>query len=359
VKDASTSTLLLIDRRKTITCLCYTLLFDTIIALFLTSVEFGGGFIHNFTFSQCIGISICSIMLAAIYFLKPAGPAMQLIVIMVAMTTGSIVGPLLGSMVAGFNPLTVLQKNPGHVIQTGFLGILFGSIITYIFISRERLAATKDLIQEERIKRLTVEKRMVDTDLRLLQAQIEPHFLFNTLSNVLSLLDTDPEKGKTMLMDLTHYLRTSLSKTREDVTSINHEMERIRNYLNIFKVRMGDRLRYHIHVPVEIKDIPFPPMLIQPLVENAIKHGLESKIEGGEISVRAEETGETIRLEVVDTGVGFLEGSSNGIGISNVKERLKSLYGDKGRLMLEENRPSGLKAIIEIPNGRTQSNNSR
>jgi sensor histidine kinase YesM len=152
-----------------------------------------------------------------------------------------------------------------------------------------------------------------------------------------------------MLVDLIHYLRTSLSKTRNKTTTIAQEMEMIRAYLNIFKIRMGDRLRYNIDIPDTIKDFPFPPMLIQPLVENAIRHGLEPKIEGGELSIRGKEKGDILQLEITDTGMGFNEDEDTGVGLSNVRERLQSLYGDKGHLILEENRSSGLKAIIEIP----------
>ena len=123
----------------------------------------------------------------------------------------------------------------------------------------------------------------------------------------------------------------------------------IQSYLNIFKVRMGDRLRYRLDIPDTIKGYPFPPMLIQPLVENAIRHGLEPKIEGGELFIRGEKKGDIIRLEIIDTGMGFHEVENTGVGLSNVRERLQSLYGAKGQLILEENRPSGLKAIIEVP----------
>jgi sensor histidine kinase YesM len=239
------------------------------------------------------------------------------------------------------------------------LGLLFGSIISYFFVSRDTISATKALVQEERIKRLTSEKKAVESNLKLLQAQIEPHFLFNTLSNILSLLETDLEKGKCMLEDLIHYLRTSLSKTREDTTTIGQEIEMIRAYMNIFKVRMGDRLRYKMDIPDNLKNLPFSPMLIQPLVENAIKHGLEPKIEGGEVSISGEKIGETLRLEIADTGVGFYEESALGTGLSNIRERLQSLYGENGRLILEENRPCGLKAIIEVPHARDQSHHRR
>ena len=340
----------IINRRKTLTYLFYTVVFNTIIAIFLTSVKFGDGLVKNFIFSQCIGISICSCILIGLYLVKPKRHLIELFVIITAMIVGSLIGALLGSIATGIHPSIFLQY--GFAIRPVILGLLFGSIISYFFSSRERISQTEILVQEERIKRLTSEKKAVESNLRLLQAQIEPHFLFNTLSNILSLLETDLDKGKCMLEDLIHYLRMALSKTRGDTTTIGQEMEMIRAYMNIFKVRMGERLRYKVDVPDKINDIPFPPMLIQPLVENAIKHGLEPKIEGGEVFIHGEENEEILRLEIADTGVGFYEDGNFGTGLSNIRERLISLYGDKGRLILEENRPCGLKAIIEVPRAR-------
>ena len=152
-----------------------------------------------------------------------------------------------------------------------------------------------------------------------------------------------------MLEDLMHYLRTTLSRTRDTVTTIGEELEIVESYLKIFKIRMGKRLNYHIAAPGTLKNTPFHPLLIQPLVENAIKHGLEPKISGGEIWINCSIDDTILRIEIADTGVGFFENSSPGIGIENIKERLRNLYGDKGCLILKENHPSGLKAIIEVP----------
>jgi len=334
-----------ITRGHVFRSLSYTVLFSTFIALVLTGIKFGGGFVENFIISQCIGISICSLVLTGLYLFKPANPLFMLVVVMVAIIIGTLVGWTLGSMATGFSVSLFDQR----FIPVIILGIMFGSIISYFFFSRERISQTEILVQEERIKRLAKEKEMAETNLRFLQAQIEPHFLFNTLSNILSLLDADLERGKSMLTDFIHYLRTALPKTRGETAIIGQEIEMIQSYLNIFKVRMGDRLRYRVEIPDQIKDIPFPPMLIQPLVENSIKHGLEPKIEGGELCIRGENKGDIIRLEIIDTGMGFNEGENTGVGLSNVRERLQSLYGDKGRLILEENRPFGVKAILEIP----------
>ena len=263
------------------------------------------------------------------------------------MLTGSFIGIFLGTMLSGLDPKIYFERY-GLFIQMVFFGLMFGAIISYFFMSRERLAASETRIQEERIKRLTSEKRMAESKLRLLQAQMEPHFLFNTLSNILSLLDSDPGRGKSMLVDLVRYLRTSLAKTREKTTTLGHEMEMIQAYLNIFKGRMGDRLHWHIDIPDAAKEIPFPPMLIQPIVENAIRHGLEPKIDGGEVSIKVEVEDHLVRVAVTDTGVGFDAADGSGLGLSNVKERLQSLYEEGARLILEENKPTGLKAVIEI-----------
>jgi LytS/YehU family sensor histidine kinase len=200
-----------------------------------------------------------------------------------------------------------------------------------------------------------MEKTVTEAKLRLLQAQIEPHFLFNTLSNILNLFDTDVDTGKSMQKDLIHYLESSLDKFRKDFTAIEDEIELVKAYLNIFKVRMGSRLKYAIHVPDDLKHILIPPMMIQPLVENAIKHGIEPKIEGGEINIAVEKIGNSLKICVSDTGNGPGDSSKPGIGLSNIRERLELLYGDKAHFMLNENSPTGLNAIIEVPYEKKQS----
>jgi sensor histidine kinase YesM len=328
-----------------------TMVFNTVIAVFLTFFGSGEDFFVNLIFSQCIGLTICVLVIIAHLFFGTLSPIMRMLLFTVALILGSIMGTVLGMTITGIGTSPFFERNISfvHVVS---LGIVFGSIISYFFFSRQRIYTTERMAEEERIRRITSEKKAVETELQLLQAQIEPHFLFNTLSNILSLLETDPKKGQAMLIDLIQYLRTSLKKIREEITTIGKEMEMIKAYLNIFKVRMQDRLNYRIEIPDRLKEVPFPPMLIQPLVENAIKHGLEPKIEGGEILIRGEEDGKVLRLAISDTGVGMYKGGASGLGLSNIRERLKSLYGDKGRLILEENRPSGLKAVIEVPNAR-------
>ena len=336
-----------LTKKTSIKILFYTFLFDTLIAFFLTAIKFGEGFRVNFIISQSIGLSICTCVLISHSFFERVGPFLKAILIAVALVTGSFCGSYIGSFISGLSPAVVFEKH--SLMQLLFLGIMFGSIITYFFSSREQMAETQAQIQEEKIKRLTSEKKAAEANLKLLQAQIEPHFLFNTLSNVLSLLDTNPKRGKTMLVDLIEYLRASLTKIRQEKATLIQEMEIIQAYLAIYKVRMGERLSYQIDLPDQLASISCPPMLIQPLVENAIKHGLEPQVDGGEILIRATEKNGFLRLTVVDTGGGFKHESASGMGLANIRERLQSLYGKEGRLLLEENQPHGLKATIEVP----------
>ena len=341
-----------ITQKSLIRSFLYTIVFCMVIAGFLTVIDFGEGFYYNFIISHCIGLSICSCVLITLHFFRSLRPAIQTFLVVLALMIGTTVGSFFGAIASGLKPLYFFGDY-GVFIQILFLGLLFGAIITYFFTSRERIAASETQIQEEKIKRLTSEKKAAEANLKLLQAQIEPHFLFNTLSNVLSLLDTNPRKGKSMLVDFIQYLRASLTKIREDKATLGQEMEMIQAYLSIFKVRMGDRLQYKIDLPNQWKAISFPPMLIQPLVENAIKHGLEPKIDGGEILIRGIEKEGKLGLEVIDTGVGFKGERDSGMGLSNIRDRLFSLYGDNGRLILEENSPHGLKATIEVPHGKS------
>jgi LytS/YehU family sensor histidine kinase len=222
------------------------------------------------------------------------------------------------------------------------------------------MAQIRELADQERIRRLTSEKQTIQTQLKLLQAQIEPHFLFNTLSTIASLLDTDADAGKAMLTDLTRYLRASLTTTRAARTTLGTELELIAAYLNILKGRMGRRLQVTIDIPEEMKPLPLAPMLIQPLVENAVIHGIDPQIEGGAIEIRVQRNDGAVEIVVADTGCGFSMDSRNGgVGIANVRERLAALYGDRGRLRFTENRPNGVRAIIEVPYADNPSRDHR
>jgi len=329
------------------TFLC-TVGFNILIGLFLTGVGIGENLASNLILSQCIGLSICLAVCLSLSLLKPATAIWQILLAAASIIAGSVGGTLLGAFFTGI-AIPLFFTSAGSFFQMILVGLLFGAVISHFFISREKLMAAQALVQDERIKRLTVEKKMAESDLKRLQAQIEPHFLFNTLSTILSLLETDANGGRAMLKDLTHYLRTTLSKTRRDYADLGQEIDMITAYIHIFRRRMGGRLSYSVHIPETVKMIPFPSMLLQPLVENAIQHGLEPKTDGGRIMITASQTGRHLRIEIADTGLGIRNANQTGLGLASVKERLQSLYGNDAHFLLEENRPSGVKAVIEVP----------
>jgi sensor histidine kinase YesM len=345
-----------ITPRNVLKDLAYTIIISTLIAAFLTFTGITTqSFIINLIVSQSFGISICSIIMFLLWIFKPEKSASLAFIFTIGVGSGILIGLQIGPFVLQQIFSIVLKPQDRGLLQTIIIAIAFGSAVSYFFYARARLRVSEEEIQQERIKRLSSEKEALEANLRLLQAQIEPHFLFNTLSNVLSLIDTDPANGKSMLMDLIHYLRTSLSRTLHDPITLDQEIDMIKAYLNIQKIRMGDRLRFKIELPDAVRGHPFPPMLLQPLVENAVKHGLEPKMEGGEIAIRAMEQGDLIRIEVMDTGSGFSSCDKTGVGIGNVRERIRLLYGEKGRLIVEENKPNGVRAIIEVPKHDVQS----
>ncbi len=325
---------------------------NTLIAVILYGIGYRD-FVSTLIFSQCIGMSIFFANVAVLpLFRKVARPAYQVLFVIAAVAAGASFGTLLGALANGMNPLVFVRENFSYFAQIVFVGLFFGFVISYIFISL-------GVISGEKVKRLEAEKNGVEAELRLIQSQMEPHFLFNTLSNVLSLIDTDREQAKRMLESFTLFLRTSLLTARRRTIPLSQEWDIVRNYLRVFEVRMGDRLRYRLDLPDDLRDFPVPPLLVQPLVENAIKHGLEPSPKGGEITVSAVLDGALVRIIVVDSGMGVNEsGPGNGISLENIRKRLSLVYGERARLLFEENAPKGIRVVVEIPHETDTSNHS-
>ncbi|MEO5695801.1 MAG: histidine kinase [Burkholderiaceae bacterium] len=212
-----------------------------------------------------------------------------------------------------------------------------------------KAAAATETAESEQLKRQVVEARMA-----AMQAQVEPHFLFNTLASIDHLIETDPARASQMQKNLIALLRASMPTMRENhpaAHNLGREMAVIRPYLEILKVRMEDRLQTEIDVPDGLLSADFPPMMIQSLVENAIKHGLEPKPEGGLLSVRAQVTHGKIAVTVADTGMGFGKASTTGtgIGLNNIRERLQLLYAGKASMTVSDNPPGGTRVTLTVP----------
>jgi signal transduction histidine kinase len=190
-----------------------------------------------------------------------------------------------------------------------------------------------------------------EAQLKLLETQLEPHMLFNTLANLRALIGTDPARATDMLDRMIAYLRATLAASRATTHPLSAEFDRLRDYLELMAVRMGPRLRYTLDLPPDLAGLPVPPLLLQPLVENSIKHGLEPKVEGGSISVRVRRNGPLLTLEVSDTGVGLagtLPGGA-GFGLAQVRERLATLYGRPAAIHFAATPEGGTRASITFP----------
>lgn len=212
-----------------------------------------------------------------------------------------------------------------------------------------RIAQTRQ--QEKAVTQQTVtEKELTVAKLNLLHAQVEPHFLYNTLASAQLLTRSDPAKADEMLGNLITYLRHSLPRTEDALSSIGAELERSRAYLDIMKIRMGSRLQVQIEVPDYLLPVLFPSMMLQTLIENAIKHGLEPKSGGGMVWILARAHENTVAVTVADDGRGFsAEGGGTGIGLRNVRERLRLAYGNSAHFNIVANFPSGVAATITVP----------
>jgi MFS family permease len=270
---------------------------------------------------------------------------------MIAVVLGSVIGTIITSIVKGRNPIAMLQHDEAlwRVLITASLGIGFGGVILLVFMYREqkaRAAAEAHCAEAERQK---IEKQMVVAQLKTMQAQVEPHFLFNTLATVQHLVEVDPPRASQMLGSLIAYLRAALPQMREASTTVGREFALVRAYLEVLHVRMGSRLAFTFDLPPGLVDRPMPPMMLISLVENAVKHGLEPVEAGGCIDLSARKTGNELHIQVSNTGAALDPAARGGTGLSNIRERLQALYGGKARLVIEEREPQGVVARVELP----------
>ena len=239
----------------------------------------------------------------------------------------------------------------GHVPTwlLGSRGGLMGALTTALLIS-----LALHYYFAAKAQQFEAERRASEAQLRLLQAQMEPHFLFNTLANVQSLIDREPAQAKEMLEAFTDYLRATLTQLRQADSTVAAELALAQAYLNLLATRMHGRLHFSIHADDAATQAVLPPLLLQPLVENALHHGLESKVEGGSIHIKATVSGRLLTLEVRDDGLGLHAPSRRrmregaGVALDNLRQRLQSRYGDSAAFTLSDAAP-GTLARITLP----------
>jgi sensor histidine kinase YesM len=303
-------------------------------------------------FHECVGMTMvaCVLLLRRTRAFSRFKPMNRwLLTGVIAIPTGFVVGHQFAFLLLG-EPLRMVGYLSVSLIPVLFT-LLVGGVGLHYYATREQLA-------KEAAARSEAQRLAVDSQLRLLRAQLEPHMLFNTLANLRSLVRDDVDRAESMIDQLIVYLRSALAASQTESVALSREFAQLRAYLDIMSLRMGPRLSYRLELPPDLEATTVPPMLLQPLVENAIKHGLEPKVGPGSIEVVARVTSSGIEIRVSDTGLGLPQDEDAGpstrpanssYGLQHVRDRLRAVYGPTAQLSLERRDPSGASAVVFIP----------
>ena len=243
----------------------------------------------------------------------------------------------------------VSDRLNGWMILT-FFALLIAPWTTLAAIVRQKEAFARDQQLAFALERSELERQALDARLHLLQAQVAPHFLFNTLANVQALVDAGSPHASAVLRSLTAYLRAAVPMLNEAAVTIEHELQLVRPYLELMQMRMPDRLQYAMTVDPSTLNVRCPPTTVLTLVENAVRHGIDPSEEGGRIDIDIERRGERCVIRVIDTGAGLRQ-SANGLGtgLTTLRERLQLIFGDDAQLRLTSGTPRGVAVEIEMP----------
>ena len=343
------------------------------IALLLTALD-GRGFFVKLVYSVCVG-TVCTLAVDTVrlavawhadYRSRARGlPHAQdfnswqgaIPGALLAMALGPTLGLGLGDWLTGNRSASLLNLNSTSTRMTLILSLLGTAFSLVVLSALERLHAARAAAE-------AAQRQAAEHQLRLLQSQLEPHMLFNTLANLRVLIGLDATRAQAMLDRLIAYLRATLSASRLAAHPLATEFERLDDYLSLMAIRMGPRLQAELDLPAALRALPVPPLLLQPLVENAIKHGLEPHVQGGRIVVSARRDGAQLVLAVRDTGAGLglspgdapaapgAPGApSAGFGLAQVRERLATLHGDRASLHLQAapDAAGGTLATVRMP----------
>jgi LytS/YehU family sensor histidine kinase len=317
------------------------------LALVLVMINGSGDFLQTYKVCNAIGFSIWGAfeLLRLIFGQRVSSFALA----PMAVPIGFLAGSKLAAWAGATDLISAAARDPIHDGRPLLGGLLIATCATVFFIFYYRGETLRADLQSERRRAAEALQSETSAKLALLQAQIEPHFLFNTLANAQSVIESDPKTAKLILEHLNHYLRVSLGRTRQAASTLGDEINLVSALLAISALRLGERLRFTIDVPDALKQAQLPPLLLQPLVENALEHGIDPAVNGGEIRIEARRDNDSLCLRVTDTGVGFNASSPEGVGLANVRGRLSSLYGERGRLALYDHTPHGVVAEISLP----------
>ncbi|WP_417761897.1 sensor histidine kinase [Shewanella sp.] len=237
------------------------------------------------------------------------------------------------------------------------LALIITGVLTFGFYFFEQKFRVQQALEVAKRQQAEQQQALLLAELKQLQSQIEPHFLFNTLANINALISLEPSKAQQLLSRLTSLLRHNLHASRRTLATLGEELALLEDYLAIQQMRLGERLHYQIEVSDECRQLPWVPMLLQPLVENAVVHGIEPRSDGGEITIKAELTENTLRLVINDNGGGFSAHNSSvghGLALANIHQRLNQLFSKQATLQLQQRQPCGVSACISVPLAQLQ-----
>jgi sensor histidine kinase YesM len=277
----------------------------------------------------------------------PASLAPRAVTLGVAVAIGLVIGHC---AMAGLPEVLASWRGNRLELLTAPLGSLsIGWLGVAVYLLQERDNAAKQALHDEMERQLELERQTAEAQLQVLQSQVEPHFLFNTLAHLRRLYATNPTAARVMMRDLVRYLGAAQSALCHEGITLREDVELAVAYLNLQKVRMGPRLTFDVDIPAAASGVRVPPMMITTLVENAIKHGLSALPEGGTIRIGATTRDNLLSIEVCDTGQGLQASLGTGVGLANVRARLTILHGSAAELALSRNTPSGVRATVVLP----------
>lgn len=326
-----------------------TLLICAVIAVF-TNTMTDGGYWLNLRVSCAFGLSII-VIVNLVSWLPWSIPSW--VSNSIGMIGGFTIG-MLHLLLLMFDEFSwhTMSNDWGIIAFNFFFSLVICGVVFYLFVSTYRVQRLRREVAEQAAVAAQKDHQLVVSELKLLQSQIEPHFLFNTLATMQGLVDTEPQQAKQMIKSLASMLRVSLQRSRSQHGTLAQELSLIGDYLEIQKIRLGERLTYSTQLPDNLDESHCPPLLLQPLVENAIVHGIEPSVTGGDVTITAQHVAGDIQIVIRNTGLGFgaSQHQGHGVGIQNVRERLHALYKDQAVLQIQPlTEASGTRVLIRLP----------
>lgn len=329
---------------------------NTLIAMFLTVIGVGVGekpwlmeLLENFIYSQAIGSSTFVLVYGSgvAYARNNLGKFFGL-------TTLFMLGGALGTAISLASMFLLWGRElsweaiGAHLYLSTVLAVIFGAVVYSFFAARERWQSAIAKLAEKEVREQQLLRLKTKAELEALRAKVNPHFLFNTLNSIASLIPVDPAKAEEMVQRLARLFRYTLEASTHEMMKLEDELRLCREYLEIEKVRVGERLSYEIVCEPSLASLHIPGLLLQPLVENSVQHGIAALKNGGRVSLHARRNGEFCEIEILDTGKGFDRNTAeSGFGLSSVRERLALHYGESASFDLETN--NGVRIRMRLP----------